>query len=227
MNQENEPLPQARHLTPPRVLAGLIKPIPLQLVERVAGHCLKNFKADHPQTLARLSSLDGKSLAVAPTDLPNCFCFKFHPQDISLRVARDLSVLKADTVIHGSIEDLIGLLEGRVDGDALFFNRQLRIDGDMEVMLAIRNAVDGANLTLSGLLLGQNRRVGSLFSPLLEKAGRLYRSFSHDLAGMETALAEPLQAKINRIENEIADLEEKIDRMRRKDRLHEKNGRQQ
>jgi ubiquinone biosynthesis protein UbiJ len=53
-----------------------------------------------------------------------------------------------DVTIRGSLSTLIALLEGRVDGDALFFSRDLAVEGDTEALLALRNAVDGEGIDL-------------------------------------------------------------------------------
>ncbi len=44
------------------------------------------------------------------------------------------------------------MLHGRYDGDALFFSRDLMIEGDTEVVLALRNALDDAELDLGAEL---------------------------------------------------------------------------
>jgi predicted lipid carrier protein YhbT len=36
------------------------------------------------------------------------------------------------------------LLEGKLDGDALFFSRDLVVDGDTEAVVMLRNIIDGA-----------------------------------------------------------------------------------
>lgn len=43
---------------------------------------------------------------------------------------------------------LLALLEGKLDGDALFFSRDITVTGDMEAMLALRNALDDCNIDL-------------------------------------------------------------------------------
>ena len=55
----------------------------------------------------------------------------------------------ADCRIAGQLSALLGLVHGAVDGDALFFSRDLVIEGDTEAALALRNAVDDAELDLS------------------------------------------------------------------------------
>ncbi len=47
---------------------------------------------------------------------------------------------------------LIGLLDGTYDGDALFFTRDLVIEGDTAAVLALRNAIEDANLDPARIL---------------------------------------------------------------------------
>mgnify|MGYP000333163309 CR=1 FL=1 len=47
---------------------------------------------------------------------------------------------------------LMGLLDGTYDADALFFSRDLAIEGDTEAVLAVRNAIEEAELTPAELL---------------------------------------------------------------------------
>ena len=48
--------------------------------------------------------------------------------------------------IAGPIVLLLALAEGRADGDAEFFGRQLTIEGDMEAVLALRNALEDCRI---------------------------------------------------------------------------------
>jgi predicted lipid carrier protein YhbT len=54
----------------------------------------------------------------------------------------------ADATAGGPLLTLLALLEGRIDGDAMFFARSLSIAGDMEAMLALRNALDDSGFDL-------------------------------------------------------------------------------
>jgi len=58
---------------------------------------------------------------------------------------------------------LIDLLEGRLDGDALFFSRELTVEGDTEAVLLLRNAVDSDEVDLFEDLLSV---LGPLAGPL-------------------------------------------------------------
>ena len=44
---------------------------------------------------------------------------------------------------------VVGLVDGAFDGDALFFSRDLVIEGDTAAALALRNAIDDAELDLA------------------------------------------------------------------------------
>jgi predicted lipid carrier protein YhbT len=43
---------------------------------------------------------------------------------------------------------LVDLLEGGLDGDALFFSRDIEIEGDTGAVLALRNAVESEEIVL-------------------------------------------------------------------------------
>ena len=64
------------------------------------------------------------------------------PGSRDIRVARPGGFVSADATVAGPMVLLLALLEGRVDGDAEFFARELEIGGDMEAILALRNALD-------------------------------------------------------------------------------------
>ena len=47
---------------------------------------------------------------------------------------------------------LLGLLDGTFDGDALFFHRTVSVSGQTEAIVALRNAIEDAELTPADLL---------------------------------------------------------------------------
>lgn len=49
---------------------------------------------------------------------------------------------RRDAAIAGTFFNLMDLIDGTVDGDALFFSRDLRVTGDTEAVVALRNALD-------------------------------------------------------------------------------------
>lgn len=53
-----------------------------------------------------------------------------------------------DAKISGSFMNLLRLVEARIDGDALFFSRELVVEGDTEAVVCLRNALDDMDSTI-------------------------------------------------------------------------------
>ena len=86
-----------------------------------------------------------KSFVIDPTDLPFVLVLKPRPDAPSLSAWRRNEVPRSDARIAGSFLDLFDLIDGSLDGDALFFSRKLRVTGDTEAVVALRNALDDVN----------------------------------------------------------------------------------
>ncbi|HTO30509.1 MAG TPA: SCP2 sterol-binding domain-containing protein [Pararhizobium sp.] len=159
----------------------LVKPVeiaPLWLVQRVARTIFSGVLKSHPDLFERLGDYRQSRYCFSPTDLP--LHFRVVPAAQALSVFRDTQP-PADAHIEGPLVLLLGLLEGRCDADALFFSRDLSVTGDMEAMLALRNALDDSAIDLPrelGALAG-------LFSPLVRGVARHIRARA--LEGRETA----------------------------------------
>lgn len=141
----------------PPVLGHAIRPLPLLPLELVLGGFLQRVLRDHPHIFDRLGPHAGKRFGIAPTDLPFTFVVQATAPRPRLMVRRELPT-DLDACISSSLVNLLALLEGRLDGDALLFSRQLAIEGDVEAVLALRNAIDDARLDLAA-------EIGGLFGP--------------------------------------------------------------
>lgn len=129
----------------------------------------------HPALLRRLDGHVSKRFAFLATDLSLAFIVS--PAAGSIRVLRATALhrtgLRAPhATVSGPLPVLLSLLEGSTDGDAEFFARALTVEGDMEAVLALRNALDDAGIDLPtdlGALAGP-------FAPLATRAAQLARS---------------------------------------------------
>lgn len=123
----------------------------------------------HPSVFERLSGLDRPTFLIEPRELP--FGFLLRPGEVRprLEIVADPSVIQPTARIRGSLRSLIELLEGRLDGDALFFSRELAVEGSTEAVVALRNAVDGAGVDVVADLL-------SILGPLSKPAGAILRA---------------------------------------------------
>ncbi len=167
--------------------------LPLAPLRPALDLVLAVMRRRHPAIFERLAELDDPLFLIDPTDLPMIFLLRPVGATPSLKVLRDERRLppgtQATASIRGSLAQLIDLLEGRIDGDALFFNRALVIEGDMEAVLLMRNAIDSDEVDVLGDLLSV---LGPLAGPARAAADdglRLISRFAGDLASMRASFA--------------------------------------
>ena len=67
---------------------------------------------------------------------------------------------------------LLGMVHGAYDGDALFFSRDLVIEGDTAAVLALRNAMDNAELDLAAEAEAISGPLGARVRRLIDFAER-------------------------------------------------------
>lgn len=153
----------------PKRFSTVLSRIPLPVVQRITSMMLKQLLGQHPGLFSRLGSHLGKRYAFRPDDLP--FAFLVEPAAPAIRVFRRQETFQADAGVEGPLFMLLALMEGRQDADALFFSRELTVTGDMEAMLALRNALDDSGIDLPRDLA----RLAGPLSFLAERAGNRLR----------------------------------------------------
>lgn len=137
---------------------------PLQmLLRRLSGRIANS----HPAILERLGPYAGHRFLIQPTDLP--LAFMLHPAraERMIEVVGSVAAARWDSRIAGPIAALLGLMHGLYDGDGLFFSRDLAVEGDIEGVLALRNALDDAELDLFSELLCAFGAPGRFMLPAL------------------------------------------------------------
>jgi predicted lipid carrier protein YhbT len=125
--------------------------LPLAPVQHAATFILGCILRRHADMLARLRELGNAAFLIDVTNLPILFILTPGAVKPSIEILRrDDNPPAASATIRGSLPALLLLLQGRADGDALFFSRALTIEGDMAAVLCLRNALDGAEIDLIG-----------------------------------------------------------------------------
>ncbi|MDW9414627.1 SCP2 domain-containing protein [Sinorhizobium meliloti] len=147
----------------PRPLAAPLAIVPIPLIEAAVKLMFKSLLKRHPALFDRLGEHKSKRYVFRPVDLP--LVFVVEPSHAAVSVMRKPSDCAADAVVEGPLFLLLALLEGRCDADALFFSRALTVGGDIEAMLALRNALDGCEIDLP-------RDLGASAGPLSPLVGR-------------------------------------------------------
>ena len=113
---------------------------------------LRSLARRRPSLFERLGEHSTARFLIDPTDLS--FAFSVVPDGASavVRVTGKSGAAPCDVVIRGPLLMLLGILDGTLDGDALFFHRTVAISGRTEAVVALRNAIEDAELRPSDLL---------------------------------------------------------------------------
>lgn len=152
----------------PPLIARALRPLPPLPLGVALSALSRRLSARHAGLLRRMGDYANHAVLIDPTDLP--FVLRLEPAaGPRLTAHRRGAAPAAAARIAGPLSALTGMLHGRYDGDALFFSRDLMIEGDTEVVLALRNALDDAEVdvgaelaALAGPLGGAVRRALAL-----------------------------------------------------------------
>lgn len=132
----------------PDAVSRILDPLPIAPLEIALRHLLAGILTRHPALVDRLVADTTRRIAIAPTDVPFVVILQTGNASIALKIERAHNLTSVDATISGPLFALMGLVDGAFDGDALFFSRDLSIEGDMEAVLALRNAIDDADIDL-------------------------------------------------------------------------------
>ncbi len=140
-----------RILSDPSVkVLGRSVPLPLppmaplsMLFSRLMRHVLQR----HPSILRRMGATAGSRFLIDVTDMP--FPMLLEPSLRRLTVTTRCNPPPHDTEIRGKLKSFLAMLHAEEDGDALFFSGELEIAGDTSSVVALRNALDDAEIDLT------------------------------------------------------------------------------
>jgi O2-independent ubiquinone biosynthesis accessory factor UbiT len=195
-----------------------MRPLPLAGLQPLLGLAIRTMKQQHGDVFDRLGGLGDLVFLIDPTDLP--FAFELCP-------SKDVPTLKAiakpnqladgvNAAIRGPLLSLLSLLEGRVDGDALFFSRELTIEGDTEAVLALRNAVDGADIDILSDALSPLGPIAGPARRIARHGETLFARLTSDLETLARSVRAPAARRLQAQSADIRELNERVDDVTRK-----------
>ncbi|MDX8535619.1 SCP2 sterol-binding domain-containing protein [Mesorhizobium sp. VK25A] len=113
---------------------------------------LRSLARRRPGLFERLGESRSACFGIDPVDLAFAFCVVPDGQRSSVRVVSKDEAARSDVQVKGPLLTLLGLLDGTLDGDAMFFSRVISISGRTEAVLALRNTIEDAELRPADLL---------------------------------------------------------------------------
>lgn len=206
------------------LLLGLaLRPLPLAPLGPVLAAALWALLRRHPGLFERLGEFGSSTFLIDPTDLP--LMFRLRPDPLAPRleaVAEAVAESGADSVtavIRGPLMALVDLIEGRIDGDTLFFRRDLVVEGDTEAVVALRNALENAEIVLSRELLAPLGPLAWPLARLVEGGASVMARLAEDVETVRAAAIWPAvrqgersAGEVERLGQAVADLERRARR---------------
>ena len=202
----------------PLLLLGLaVRPLPTALLQPLFDAALRLVRRRHPDILERMEPWAEAAVCIDPIDLPFVLRLEPHPERPRLAVCRrgPGAAGEVAATIRGPLAMLVALAEGRVDGDALFFTRDLVIEGDTEVVVALRNAVDGAGISLIDDIATLFGPFAGAFRRLAGAAARVDARIRDDIETLRGAVLAPLRKEADAQAARLGELEGEVRALRR------------
>ncbi|WP_068083804.1 ubiquinone anaerobic biosynthesis accessory factor UbiT [Polycladidibacter stylochi] len=145
----------------PPVLQTAMRFLPPPPLGMFLTHAVRRLSTQRPDLFERLGAYKRAQFIVDPVDLPYVFKLVPNGEHAFVEMLPKAKAPQGDAKITGPLIVLLGLIDGTYDGDAMFFSRDLVIEGDTDAVLALRNTMEEADLTPAELigLNGQLRDV--------------------------------------------------------------------
>jgi len=131
---------------PLSLIKSMLNLIPRQIIHHIVDRVWSRMEYRHTKLIKNLGLLNDAVIHLDPTDIPYIFKLSVG-SDVSFSILNE-NTENPDALISGKLEYLVNMLEGREDGDALFFSRDIQIEGDTETIVGLRNTLDREEIDL-------------------------------------------------------------------------------
>lgn len=149
---------RAAAVTLPGVLGKLVAPVPLFALQPLLARIVREVAVRRPELFERLGRHIHSLYVIDVAELPFVLALRPDPGKPELRAHRRHEALRATSTISGPFLGLLRIVDGRGDSDALFFSRDIRITGDTEAAVCLRQALDD----MDGSIVEDLLRTGGL-----------------------------------------------------------------
>lgn len=205
--------------TPSLLLRPLLRPMPRPVLRQVMGWTVRRLERRHPGIASRLAPIAGCRFLIIPVEFPFGILLQVSPKGHLILSLEDNPKTEADVCIRGTLPVLLRMLEGKDDGDALFFSRQLDISGNTEALLTLRNALDSESVGLQEVLPAA---LLPLLRAFVTGAETVRQACEADMKYFASALTDRLEKRCAGLDNrqkqqqrEIDDLRSKVERLKK------------
>lgn len=136
----------------PAFFARAVPPFAALPLGPLLTQALRGLARRSPGLFERLGEHRTQRYFIDPVDLGFGFTVVPDGERALVRATPKSEAAACGVTIRGPLLSLLALLDGTLDGDALFFNRVISISGRTEAVLALRNAIEDAELRPADLV---------------------------------------------------------------------------
>lgn len=144
--------------------------LPLAPLSSLLSLLMRRIASRHPTILRRLGAQANCRFLLDVIDTP--LLVLMEPMLRRITVWHRERPPAYEAAIWGRLSGFLAMLHGGEDGDALFFSGELSICGDTSAVLALRNALDDAELDLTAEVVALGGAAGPLIGALAKLAER-------------------------------------------------------
>jgi predicted lipid carrier protein YhbT len=112
------------------------------VIQPILEKIVRHISIARPELFNRIGPHTNKDFLIDPTNLPYVFLLRPKKENPDLRLCHRSKIPEHNARISGTFLTLLKMIDGQLDGDALFFTRDLIIQGDTEAVVCLRNALD-------------------------------------------------------------------------------------
>jgi len=156
---------------PPSRFAML--PLPLFPLQPILARIVRKIAAENPSMFNRLGPWVGADFIIDPVNLPFALHLRPDPKAPLMRAVSRRALPPHSALIAGKFLDLLELVDADLDGDALFFSRALRIEGNTEAVVSLRNALDDIDGSIAERVADMFGAPGRMALAALRRAGHV------------------------------------------------------
>ncbi len=134
-------------LTPPALSASPLSKgprfaFPTFVLNPILKRIVRKIAVQNPDMFNRLGPYKTSNFVIDPTNFPFVLVLRPDPDDLLLVACNRNSLPAHEARIAGEFLNLLRLVDCDLDGDALFFSRDLEVTGNTEAVVCLRNALD-------------------------------------------------------------------------------------
>lgn len=152
-----------------RALYFVFVPVPIPVINVILKRLIRAIGTNRPEIFNRLEGHHHKWFVIDPVNLPFLLCLRPDPRHPELKSCRKHRSPVAEGRISGSFLTLLGMIDGRYDGDALFFSRDMCVEGDTEAIVCLRNALDDVDGSIADDIADFFGKAGRRFLKIARK----------------------------------------------------------